>query len=80
MENRKNNKQYDNNKSGMTGVIYYPYNNTEKWMASIAVNNKRINLGYFDTFEDACAARIKGEVKYYGEYQRVDEHLELLNT
>jgi len=51
------------NKSGHTGVHWYaPYS---KWQANIGVNNKLINLGYFDTKEEAITARRAAEEQYH---------------
>ena len=69
-ENGKNRKMQTNNKSGRKGVIWYPYRGINKWMASICVNYKIINLGYYNTFNEAVKAREKAEEKYYGEYSR----------
>lgn len=70
--NRKNNK-YDNlrevnnkcnhqncklsklSKSGITGVHYYP--ERKKWLARIMIDGKTINLGAYDTKDDAAIAR-----------------------
>ena len=41
----------------------------EKWVARITVDNKRINLGYFNILEDAIATRKDAEEKYYGAYK-----------
>ena len=37
-----------------------------RWKASISLNKKIICLGWFNTKEEAIAARIAGEKKYYG--------------
>lgn len=31
-------------------------------------NNKRVNLGYYKTFEEAKAVRLKAQDEYFGEY------------
>ena len=54
------------NKSGIKGVNWSNAHN--KWIARISVNNKRIYLGGFDTFEEAKNARELAEEQYYGEY------------
>lgn len=61
-ENKKNIKKPSNNTSGVIGVCFDASRN--KWLAHIKVNQKFINLGYFDTFEAAVAARKAAEVKY----------------
>lgn len=55
---------FKNNKSGRTGVAWVE--KQQKWRARIGVERKDINLGYFDTFEEACDARAAGEIKYFG--------------
>lgn len=52
------------NKSGFPGVCLSAKNN--KWRAYITVNGKRIDIGYFNTKEDAINARINAEIKYLG--------------
>ena len=55
-----------NNTSGVTGVTWCSADN--KWCARITVNKRRINLGYFNTFEYAVRARKEAEEKYFGEW------------
>ena len=50
------------NKSGVNGVAYRADRNV--WTPSITVNGKRINLGYFKTFEEAVKVRLEAEEKY----------------
>ncbi len=65
-DNGKNKKPYRNNKTGVSGVTQLSNN---KWRARINIEkNTRIDLGCFDTKEEAVAARKKAEEKYYGEY------------
>lgn len=37
-----------------------------KWHARISKENKQYNLGYYNTFEEAVAAREKAELELYG--------------
>jgi hypothetical protein len=68
-QNCMNTKSYSNNKSGHRGVFWYDYGNYfAKWQANIRVNKKLIILGWFDNFEDAVAARLEAEDKYFGEF------------
>jgi len=60
--NQRNMKQATTNTSGCTGVVWWPRD--ENWNAQIQVSGKRINLGYFDSFDDAVAARKAAEIKY----------------
>lgn len=66
-ENCRNRKQLENTTSGITGV-YLSHNG--KWRARITYEGERIHLGYFDTKEQAEAARLAAEDKYFGEFSR----------
>lgn len=65
-ENMMNQKLRNDNTSGITGVTWDKRKN--QWVARIAINYKRIHLGYFDTFEKAVKVRKEAEEKYFGEY------------
>lgn len=52
-----------NNTSGHKGVRWHKRDS--KWEAYIGNNGKLINLGYFDTLEDALAIRKQAEEKYF---------------
>lgn len=54
-ENAKNAKKRKDNKSGVVGVFWL--NRERKWCAEIYENGKKINLGQFTSFLDACLAR-----------------------
>jgi len=61
-ENARNQSRNSANSSGFTGVsLYKP---TGKWEAKIKVDGKQIHLGYFETKEEAIAARIKANDEY----------------
>ena len=62
LENQKNLPKQKNNTSGVTGVIWYKL--TNRWRASIAVNNKTIYLGYYKDKNDAILAREAANIKY----------------
>ena len=51
---------------GVHGVVWHKRDC--KWQAQIKVNGKPIFLGYFETIEEAQAARIAAEEKYHGDY------------
>lgn len=61
LQNGRNQKMPFTNTSGHIGVHLCKHNG--KYMAYITVF-KRINLGYFDTFEEACAARQAAELQF----------------
>jgi hypothetical protein len=60
-ENNRNMKLFKTNSSGVTGV----YKVKDRWNAMIWCGNKQINLGVFDTKDEAVAAR-KGAEKANG--------------
>lgn len=53
-ENRKNQRMYRNNTSGVTGVTWDKLSG--KWKAQISVSGKRKHLGYFISVEIAATA------------------------
>lgn len=59
-QNTLNRSLNKNNKSGVSGVIKVG----QRWKACIAVNRKRIHLGYFSTFGEAVEVRKAAEAKY----------------
>jgi len=70
-ENSRNVHKYKNNTSGYKGVTY-DKSHTKKWLASITVNKKVLNLGRFNTPEEAHNAYCIASKKYHGEYGRVN--------
>lgn len=52
-----------NNSSGYKGVSYVA--KCKKYRAYIGLRGKQINLGMYDTAEEAYQARLKGEEEYY---------------
>lgn len=62
-ENNRNMRKFKTNTSGFTGVSKAGC----RWMASIWINNKQLNLGVFDTKPEAVAARMAAEriTKYH---------------
>ena len=63
-QNTINQNRMPNNKSGYVGLRY----RSNKWESQIKINGVAIHLGYFKTYEDAVAARVNAEKKYFGEY------------
>jgi len=59
-----NQKKRNTNTSGKTGVSYN--SSRGKFSAYIGLQNKLINLGAFESFDDAVKAREEAELKYYG--------------
>lgn len=66
-QNMMNASLYANNSSGVSGVTFTKSNN--KWQVRIGIGNKRIHIGYFDTYQDAVKARKQAEEKYWGNYR-----------
>ncbi len=60
-ENGRNQKLYCSNTSGVVGVSWHKRDET--WRAEIKVDGKKIHLGYFDSFDDAVAARAAAEIE-----------------
>ena len=61
-ENRKNQSVSSKNTSGVTGVYFSKAR--KKYRAQIKVDWKVIHLGYFDTLEEAAAARAEANLKF----------------
>lgn len=70
-QNDINKSKTSKNTSGIVGVGWVKSRN--KWRAYIGLNNKFINLGYFNTKEAAIQARKNAEIEYFGEYRNEDE-------
>ena len=67
MENCHNRGKRKDCKTSHSGVRKTMFKSGNfKYRATICVNYKNINLGYFDTEEEAVEARIKAEEKYWG--------------
>lgn len=71
-QNNINQKTRKDNSSGIKGVNKkidrIKGKEYEYWYARIQVDNKRINLGRYKTFEEAVKARKDAEEKYFGEW------------
>lgn len=65
-QNCQNSTIRKTSKSGVLGVTWYA--RYSKWRARITVNKRPLLIGYFDLKEDAAKARVKAEVKYFGEF------------
>lgn len=67
-QNNMNRGIQKNNKSGYKGVYWKEPN--KRWVASIRVNNKLINLGGFDTPQDAHRAYAEAAHRFFGDFAR----------
>lgn len=54
------------NTSGIIGVNWDNYYN--KWLTRISIDKISTYVGRYNTFEEAIKARLKSEIKYYGEF------------
>jgi hypothetical protein len=72
-ENQFNRQLSVNNTSGVKGVCYNKQSN--KWRATIMVNSKTINIGYYNTIEEATEARQKKANELFGEFTNKCEKL-----
>lgn len=67
-QNQHNRGVTANNKSGKRGVSLF--RQSEKWMASIRINGKRIHLGLYCSIEEAAQAYAEASQKYHGDRGR----------
>lgn len=65
-QNNRNRNLLKNNTSGYRGVAFNKQAN--KWQAQIRYNNRRKNLGHFNTAEEASKAYMEAAVKFHGEF------------
>ena len=57
------------NTSGCVGINSRKYKGEHvAWRVRISLDNKRIHIGDFETYDDAVKARRNAEIKYFGEY------------
>ena len=62
VENMRNKSVSSKNTSGVTGVSFSKAK--KKYVAQIGVNREFIHLGYFETLEEAAAARAEANLKF----------------
>lgn len=65
-QNMRNRKMTSKNTTGYKGVCLDWY--TKKWKASVGHDGKVINLGSYDSPEEAYAKACEGRIKYHGEF------------
>jgi hypothetical protein len=65
-QNIMNHPMRSDNTSGFVGVHWHKM--TRKWASRIQVNGKGIHCGLFPNIEDAIAARLMAEAKYFKEF------------
>jgi hypothetical protein len=58
------------NKSGYRGVFLNK--RTERWTAEVSVGGERVNLGSYETAEDAAKARDLKAIEVHGEFARLN--------
>jgi hypothetical protein len=66
-QNGHNRKAPSTNTSGHRGVHFQK--TTQKWIAYLTVNGKRIHLGSFVFYQKAVATRLEAEKTYFGEHR-----------
>ena len=64
------------NSSGVSGVWFDKAR--DKWSCEIKFNYKKIHLGRYNAFEDACFARYVAENLLFGEYRNVSNDSKLM--
>jgi hypothetical protein len=67
-QNQMNHSKHSNNTSGFKGVSWHKVN--KKWQALIGLNWKIINLGFFETAEEAAIAYRRAALIYHAEFAR----------
>lgn len=66
-ENNANTGLRGNNSSGVTGVAFE--RRRKRWRAYITTGKRRLELGRFDTIEQAIAVRRASEIEHFGAYR-----------
>lgn len=75
-QNSANARRHSRNTSGFKGAskVLKKGRWTGRWQASITVRNKQMNLGYFDTAEQAHEAYLDAARKHHGEFANGGHH------
>lgn len=69
VQSSQNRGRRSDNLSGVVGVAYRP--DSKKWRARITVSKNVVDLGSFDTLEEAAVVRQAAEKKYFGEFSPI---------
>ena len=73
-QNQGNRKLNENNTSGYKGVVWFTNDQGwSAWASRIWVNGRMLNLGYFDSKEDAALCYNEAALGYFGEYARLND-------
>ena len=75
--NNKNSKRQTNNVSGVTGVNFDKF--TGRWLVRASIDGKAVNLGRYDTKEEAITVR-KAAEKRHGYHPNHDRVLDGIKT
>ena len=67
-QNLYNSKKSIKNTTGYKGVSFHKL--SQKFRATIRINNKAVHLGLYETAEDAYSEYCKAAKKHFGEYAR----------
>ena len=70
-ENNRNSSIKSNNSSGVKGISFDKKAN--KWRAQITIDGIKINLGNYDTIEEATIARLNKVNQVFGQYKNACE-------
>jgi hypothetical protein len=70
-QNGANSRPRQSSTSKYKGVSWYEP--TEKWLARITINTKRVYLGYFKTEEEAALAYNRAAIEAFGEFAKLNE-------
>ena len=68
-QNRRNQGRRVTNRSGHKGVNWHKAAN--KWQARIQTDRGRLDLGRFDSLDEAVAAYAKAAIEHHGEFARL---------
>jgi len=65
-ENKRNQKMYRNNTSGLKGVTWHK--DKKRWTVQIGLDGRKLWLGQFRDREDAAKCYADAAIKYHGEF------------